>query len=145
MTIYSIINPAINYLLRSPWHRRLSKRIMTVSYLGRRTGKHFEVPVSYYRNGSAVYCFTNGQWRHNFNAETAATLRIAGTAYPARGKVFDGEHGEQIDLMSAYFKAVPQDKKFYGIRCGIDGELVRSQVEQALASITIIEFTLDRA
>jgi hypothetical protein len=132
----------MNHLLRSPWHHLFSKRIMTVSYLGRKSGKCFNTPVSYYRNGATVYCFTNGAWRHNFNTAAAATLRIAGRDFPAQGKLFEGDRERQIDIMGAYFKAVPQDKKFYGIKGGADDEPGRTQVARALGSIVIIEFTL---
>ena len=142
MSIYARINPTVNHLLRSRWHYLCSKRIMTVSYVGRKSGKHFNTPISYYRSGDKVYCFTNGVWRYNFCTATAATLRIAGSDFPAQGKLFDGSRDKQIDVMSAYFKAVPQDKKFYGIKGGADHEPGRTQVAQALGSIVIIEFTL---
>jgi len=142
MSIYSIVNPAINRLLRSPWHHVLSKRIMTVSFLGRKSGQRFATPVSYYRNGDQVYCFTNGSWRHNFTTPHPATVRIAGRDYSARGRLFEGRRERQVEIMSAYFKAVPQDRKFYGVQSGADGEPLRSQVEHALGSIVIIEFEL---
>ena len=141
-SVYRIVNPAINRLLRSPWHHLLSKRIMTVSYLGKSSGKRFITPVSYYRNCDSVYCFTNGSWRHNFRTLHPATLRIAGTDFPAKGRSFEGNREQQIAIMSAYFRAVPQDRKFYGVKCSADGEPIRSQVEQALGSIVIIEFRL---
>lgn len=115
---------------------------MIVSYRGRKSGKRYNTPISYYRNGDKVYCFTNGVWRYNFNSDSAATLRIAGKDLSARGKVFAGHRAQQIDLMSAYFKAVPQDKKFYGIKGGAGDEPTRTHVAQALGSIVIIEFTL---
>ena len=142
MTIYDLINPAMNCLLRSWWHHLLSKRIMTVSYLGRKSGKSYRTPISYYRRGNKVYCFTNGVWRYNFSNTTTATLRIAGKDYPATGKLFDGDREQQVDIMSAYFKAVPQDRKFYGIKSGMGYEPGRAEVAQALGSIVIIEFTL---
>lgn len=142
MSVYKYINPSINLLLRSPWHRLCSKRIMTVSYPGRKSGKRFNTPVSYYRSDDRVYCFTNGVWQHNFNPESAATLRIAGDNYRAIGKLYVGDQEQQINIMSDYFKAVPQDRKFYGVKCGAEGEPIRSQVEHALGSIVIIEFSL---
>jgi hypothetical protein len=142
VSIYTLINPTMNRLLSSRWHHLFSKRIMTVSYLGRKSGKCFNTPISYYRKGNTVYCFTNGAWRYNFSTVSTATLRIAGRDYPATGKLFDGGREQQVDTMSAYFKAVPQDKKFYGIKGGADDEPNRTQVAQALCSIVIIEFTL---
>jgi hypothetical protein len=142
MSIYTIINPTMNLLLHSPWHQLLSKRIMTVSYSGRKTGKHYKIPISYYLNGNTVYCFTNGGWRHNFKTQLAATLRIAGRDFPAKGKLFVDDRETQVGIMSAYFKAVPQDRKFYGVKCDAQGEPNRSQVEHALGSIVIIKFKL---
>ncbi len=142
MSIYTIINPTMNRLLRSPWHHLFSKRIMTVSYLGKKSGKRFNIPISYFRNGNTVYCFTNGVWRFNFNTKSAATLRIAGRNFSAQGQLFDGDQEQQINIMSAYFKAVPQDKKFYGIKGSADDEPSRTQVAQALVRIVIVEFTL---
>jgi hypothetical protein len=142
VTIYDVINPVMNRLLRSPWHHLLSRRIMTVSYRGRKSGKRYSTPISYYRCGNRVYCFTNGVWRYNFSTASACTLRIAGRDYPASGKLFDGDREQQVDIMGAYFKAVPQDKKFYGIKDGADDEPSRARVAQALGSIVIIEFAL---
>lgn len=44
--------------------------------------------------------------------------------------------------MTRYFKAVPQDRKFYGVRCDRKGEPNRAQVEQATQVIDIICFTI---
>jgi hypothetical protein len=101
-----------------------------------------KITISYYLNGNTVYCFTNGVWRHNFKTHLAATLRIAGRDFPAKGKLFVDDRETQVGIMSAYFKAVPQDRKFYGVKCDVQGEPNRSQVENAVGSIVIIEFKL---
>ena len=142
MSIYRVINPTMNRLLRSPWHRLMSKRVMSVSYRGRKSGKAYRTPVSYYREDDRVFCFPNGAWRHNFVDEHDATLRIAGKDYTATGRLCERGQEEQLDLMSAYFDAVPQDRKFYGVKCGADGKPLRSQVNAALKRIEIIEFEL---
>lgn len=115
---------------------------MSVSYHGKKSGKPYQTPVSYYRDGDTVYCFTNGSWRANFRKPLAATLRLRGRDYPAIGEIFRGNPDEQIDLMTAYFKAVPQDRKFYGVRCDKNGEPVREHVAQATKVIEILRFTL---
>jgi len=144
MSAYHFINPAMIKLLRSPGHRVMSKRIMIVSYRGRKSDKDYDTPVSYYRDGDTVYCFTNGVWRHNFIEPRQASLRIAGRDYEATGHLFDGSREQQTELMSEYFKAVPQDKKFYGVHCDSEGEPITAQVEQATYAVVAIEFTLQR-
>ncbi len=140
MSAYRLINFWMNRLLRSPWHGFVSKRIMIVNYTGRKSGKSYSVPVSYYHDGEVIYCFTNGSWRHNFTAEASASLRIRGRDYPVVGSIVYGGHEQQVDVMSAYFKAVPQDRKFYGVHRGSDGEPIREEVEKALGRIDIIRF-----
>lgn len=142
MSAYRFINPGMIRMLHSAAHHLLSGRIMTVSYQGRKSGKDYCTPVSYYRDGDSVYCFTNGVWRNNFHAGRDAVLRIKGRDYNARGVIAGGGREQQIDTMSRYFKAVPQDRKFYGVGCDDNGEPKRAQVEQAIQLIDIIHFTI---
>lgn len=142
MSIYSMINPAMNRLLRSPGHRLMSGRVMTVSYRGRKSRKRYHTPVSYYREGDLVYCFTNGSWRHNFRDSAPARLRLAGRDYDAEGVICSDSHQRQVEIMSSYFKRVPQDRRYYGVKTDASGEPVPAQVEDALARIEIIQFTL---
>ncbi|MEO7911940.1 MAG: hypothetical protein ABIV47_20035 [Roseiflexaceae bacterium] len=37
---YRIVNPILGALLRSPLHSLISKRLMLLSFQGRKTGKH---------------------------------------------------------------------------------------------------------
>lgn len=142
MSAYRYINPGMIRLLHSPGHKLLSSRIMTASYQGRKSGKAYCTPVSYYRDGDSVYCFTNGAWRYNFSDGHDAVLRIKGCDYSARGAITRASKQQQIDTMARYFKAVPQDRKFYGVQCDRNGEPNRAQVEQATQVIDIIHFTI---
>mgnify|MGYP000117884965 CR=1 FL=1 len=142
MPAYSYINPAMNRLLHSPWHRMMSKRIMSVSYRGRKSDQAYCTPVSYYREGDTVYCFTNGSWRYNFKKKHTATLRLQGHDYIATGEVYCGDREHQLDTMANYFKAVPQDKKFYGVRCDKKGEPLRPDIERASGIVDMIHFDL---
>jgi hypothetical protein len=142
MSAYDLINPSMVRLLHSRLHRAMSGRLMTVSYRGRKSGKDYCIPLSYYRDGNSVYCFTNGTWRHNFATAAAATLRIKGEDYPAQGAVFTGDIEQKTDIMTRYFKAVPQDKKFYGVGKDDKGEPARGDVKQATRVVDIIRFDL---
>lgn len=142
MSPYDVINPGIVRLLHSRLHRMLSSRLMTVSYRGNRTGRRYCVPVSYYREGDIVYCFTNGRWRVNFRAKRDAVLRLRGEDWAAIGRIEALPREERIDIMAAYFQAVPQDRKFYGVRSSAQGEPIRGQVAQATLVVDIIRFNL---
>jgi len=142
MSPYSLINPGIVRLLHSPAHGLLSRRLMTVSYQGCKSGKGYCIPVSYYRDEGTVYCFTNGSWRFNFKRQARVVLRLRGKDCAALGQVDNAAREQQVDIMTAYFNAVPQDRKFYGVTSDDGGQPVRSQVELATHRVDIIRFEL---
>ena len=144
MSVYRFVNPIMNALLSSPAHRVFSKRIMSVSYEGRKSGSQYTIPVSYYREGNNVFCFTNGPWLHNFKSPHAAKILIRGHEYNATGKWFDGDQEQLTNLMLEYFKAVPQDQKFYGIKRNSQGEPRRSYVNRATRLVSAIQFELEK-
>lgn len=146
MLIYKFLNPMIDKLLASPFHAVVSGRLMTVSYCGRRSGKAYRVPVSYYREQSDgknyVYCFTNGVWWRNFIDGADVVLRIGGQDYSGHATAETADEEEQIAIMKRYFKAVPSDKKFYGVRCDSQGEPITELVANAASTVVMIKTCL---
>ena len=49
------------FLLRSPLHGVMSKRVLLVTFTGRKSGKAYTTPVSYMREGDIVF-FTDSPW-----------------------------------------------------------------------------------
>jgi hypothetical protein len=132
----------MNHLLKSPFHWLLSKRIMTVVYLGRKSGAQYEVPVSYYRDGGVIYCFTNGRWRHNFHHPRAVKLRVRGEQLNGIAHIDPAEIVNQREIMARYFRAVPSDRKFYGIRLDKSGSPRKEDVALAVRMVEMIGISL---
>ena len=42
-----IMNPAIKLILRSPLHGLMSKRLLLITFTGRKSGKQFTTPLGY--------------------------------------------------------------------------------------------------
>ena len=141
--IYKLLNPTMNLLLRSPAHRILSSRIVTIRYSGRRTGKSYATPVSYLREGNTVYCFTNGAWWHNFREPRAVVARIKGVSYPGTALASPANLAPNVQIMARYFAAVPSDAKFYGVRFNDDGAPEESSVIRAAQGMIMIQIELD--
>lgn len=142
MSVYRFVNPIMNSLLSSPAHGVFSKRIMSVSYEGVKSGSRYTTPVSYYRDGDTVFCFTNGSWRHNFKKPHYAKILIRGHNHNSIGNWFDGDQEQLTNLMFEYFKAVPQDQKFYGVKRNAEGEPRMSYVRRATSLVSAIQFDL---
>jgi hypothetical protein len=58
-----LINP---FMRRLVGRDRLGSQLLVLHYVGRRSGRHFDVPAGYHLIGGVVSVFTNSGWRHNF-------------------------------------------------------------------------------
>ena len=64
--VFKLLNPLMKLILNSPFHRLMSSRVMVISFTGRKSGKHFAIPVAYTWEGNHVIVVTHGAWRNNF-------------------------------------------------------------------------------
>ena len=140
---YQLLNPAMNTLLKSPAHGVISRRIMSVRYRGRKTGKRYATPVSYLRETNTVFCFTNGSWRHNFLHPHPVELRIRGRWHKGIAQASPASDADNTKTMARYFTAVPADAKFYGVRFDQHGKVEISTVARAAQAMTMIRIDLD--
>ncbi len=74
-------NALVKVVLRSPLHGLFSKRMMLLGFTGRKTGKHYLVPIRYIEQGDTVACFTDSGWWRNLLDNRVATVRVKGRDY----------------------------------------------------------------
>lgn len=73
------VNRAVSALLRSPLHRLLSRKLLLISFTGRKSGRRFTTPVTYLRSEDGrLAFFSNGGWWKNLAGGAPVTLRIQG-------------------------------------------------------------------
>jgi len=85
-----IANPVVRRVLRSPLHRLLSARLLLLAYRGRRTGRRYELPLLYARDGGGVLLVAltpdgHGWWRNVRGREVE--LLVAGRTLTARAEL----------------------------------------------------------
>lgn len=76
--LFKIMNPLMKLMLLSPFHGGMSKRLMVMSFTGRKTGKRYATPVGYAREGDTISIFTHSAWRNNFKEPAPVKMRIRG-------------------------------------------------------------------
>ena len=76
--MFKLMNPLMKLLLNSPFHQGMSKRVMVLSFTGRKTGKHYSTPVAYVREGDHVIVVTYSPWWKNFKEPASVQMRIQG-------------------------------------------------------------------
>jgi hypothetical protein len=81
-----LINPFMRRLVGGG---RLGNQILVLHYVGRRSGRHFDVPAGYHLIGGVVSVFTNSGWRHNFAGGRNIEVTLRGVRQPAQAVLCD--------------------------------------------------------
>ncbi|MFN8514475.1 MAG: nitroreductase/quinone reductase family protein [Chloroflexia bacterium] len=74
---YSIVNPVMGAILRSPLHRLLSGALMLLSFRGVKSGKQYRIPVGYIQEGEHLFIFSHAAWWRNLPGQPV-TVRLRG-------------------------------------------------------------------
>ncbi len=73
------VNKVISRLLRSPFHRVLSKSTLVLSFRAVKTGKIFTFPVGYYDlQGKTLYVIPLHRWWTNLRGNVPVTIWLKG-------------------------------------------------------------------
>ena len=86
---YKVVNPIMKALLRSPLHRLLSNSLMVLSFHGRKSGKHYHLPVGYLQKSNRLYVFSHTPWWKNFRGGAPVTVRLRGKNIRGTATVID--------------------------------------------------------
>jgi hypothetical protein len=97
--VFSVVNPRLVALLRSPrGGRLLGGHLTVVSYTGRRSGRRISTPVGYRRSADGVTIpvgmAQSKRWWRNFTGEGAPlSLHLDGVERPGHGVARRDERG----------------------------------------------------
>jgi hypothetical protein len=72
------VNPTLRAALRLPLLGSSLKDFMVVEFTGRKSGRHFSVPVSAHHLDGELYVILAADWKHNFAGGASATVLHAG-------------------------------------------------------------------
>ena len=71
--------------------------MLPLHYVGRRSGRQFDLPAGYHLIDGVVSVFTNSGWRHNFAGGQDIEITLKGVRQPAHVVVCDGPD-EVVDI-----------------------------------------------
>jgi hypothetical protein len=83
--LLSAVNPALRFALRVPGLGSSLKDFMVVEFTGRKSGRHFAVPVSAHYLDGDLYVILEAGWKHNFADGAPADVTHAGKRTPMQG------------------------------------------------------------
>ncbi|MEX0761019.1 MAG: hypothetical protein WD333_01075 [Dehalococcoidia bacterium] len=88
--VFPRLNPIARRLLKSRAHILVSWYVVVLCFEGRRTGRHYEVPVAYHRAADGVIeavTSTRGRWWKNLRSDAEASVLIKGKERRARVEI----------------------------------------------------------
>jgi hypothetical protein len=82
-----ILNRVLRVMLATPLAGSARKRMMVVTFKGRKTGRQYSIPLSAHRVDNHLYALTNAPWKNNFRDGIPAEVLIDGKRRQMRGEL----------------------------------------------------------
>jgi hypothetical protein len=84
-----VINPILRSLLRTPIMGPARHQMMVLSFTGRKSGRHYSIPVSAHRIDNGLYALTAAPWKRNFKGGAPADVLLDGKSTTMRGELIE--------------------------------------------------------
>jgi len=136
------LNNTMKFVLRSPLHGIISKYLTLITFRGRKSGKTYTTPVSYFRRNDEVIIFTHANWWKNFRGGAPITLRlrgkdVTGTAVPV------AQDKEAIaEALTEHLQQSSFDAKFYDVNFDDQGCPKPEDVRKAVETVVMVRVQL---
>ena len=109
MAMQAVANRVVRGLLRTPLlSRAVGGRLVTVYVTGRKSGRHYTVPVAYTRQGDDLLIGTPFGWGRNLRTGEPVEIRFKGRLRQADVQVYKDE----ADVTDAYVAMCRDNKQF---------------------------------
>jgi len=94
LPLQGLVNRLVRGLLRTPLLCRVvGSRLMTLYIVGRKSGRHYSVPVAYTRHDGLLLIGTSFRWGRNLRTGEQVDIRLKGERRPADVRVYADEAG----------------------------------------------------
>lgn len=128
--LYKVMNPTFKAILRSPLHRWLSRRLLLLTFTGRKSGTRYRIPLGYVQEGSTLWLATASRWAANLHGGVPVSVRLRGQERAGTADVITDEQG-MWEGFRTMFAATPELSSITGIRIDADGLPNREDVTRA--------------
>jgi deazaflavin-dependent oxidoreductase (nitroreductase family) len=134
MAAQNLANRVVRGVLRTPGLAQLAgRRLLTVYVVGRKSGRHYDVPVAYTRHEGSLLIGTPFGWARNLRTGEPVDIRLRGRRRAADVQVIADEPG----VAEAYTVMARDNRRFAQfnhIGFDADGNPVAADLHQAWAN-----------
>ena len=82
-----LVNPIMKLLLHTPFAGAARNQLMVVNFTGRKSGRHYSIPLSAHVIDDILYAMTAKTWKNNFREGAAAQVLHDGKTTTMRGEL----------------------------------------------------------
>lgn len=129
-------------MLRSPLHGVMSRRLLLITFPGRKSGKLYTTPISSVQHGDTLLLGVGGRWWKNLRGGVPVQVRLRGKCYAGCAEAWTDEAA----MTSAYRTILdenPTQARFMGITATANGQPDSHAVQQALQrGAAVVKITL---
>jgi hypothetical protein len=125
------VNVPMRYVLQLPFETPISRRLMLLHLVGRRSGRIYRQPVSYVTDEDTLLTPGGGNWKRNLRNGEPVRIRIKGRDIFARPQQI-AEPSEVERLLGVMTAANPMLKRFVPIPRTPDGRFEAGSLTQAI-------------
>ena len=140
-----MINPVMRCLMRSPLHGVVSRNIAILHYTGRKSGRAFNTPLSYVRDGDTVMFLssTNTGWWKNFrDGEREVEIEIGPARHTGTAVLYEGDSEALRDRVRSFLIALPRDAMVYSVKMDRNKRPVESSLAEQAPRLVLVEVSL---
>ena len=125
-----MINPLMRRLIA---RGQFGNQLLVLHYVGRKSGRRFDVPAGYSVIDGVVSVLTNSGWRHNFAGERDIEVTMHGRRRPASGVLVD----DPQQVTDVYMRlidelGIKQARRRLGLRINVNRVPTRSELQEAI-------------
>jgi transposase InsO family protein len=91
------VNPMMKMLLRTPFAGPARNQLMVVDFTGRKSGKHYSIPLSAHVIDNILYAMTGATWKANFRDGADAQVLHDGKSVAMHGELIT-DKAHVVDL-----------------------------------------------
>ncbi len=131
------------WLLRSPLHSLVSKHVILITLTGRKSGKTYDVPVNYARDGQRLWVTSYRQrsWWRNLVGVAPVGVLLAGQRWQGQAEAIIDE-GRVGEGLLAYLSLLPSQAKYFDIGLDPDGRPLAEDCAKAAKERVIVRIDL---
>ena len=118
-------------LLRSPLHHLMSRRYLLLTFVGRKSGRSYQTPVAYLRQGDEIIITTDSRWWLNLLKEPRVLVTVKGTTTSATARVVQ-DNDQSVEGLAALVESIPFYGKFAHVRRDEQGRADHRDVRRAI-------------